>query len=160
MRGALQRVYEDRVELNPGAEKLIATLKVHGIKTMLVSGGFTFFTERLKQRLGLDFAFANELEIVDGKFTGAMIGAVLDPAAKAAKIREVSEVLGIVDPVRVIAIGDGANDRAMFDAVGMAIGYRAKAILRPHASYCLDFVGLDGVANLFSYVGEGEYANR
>ena len=147
---ALQRVYEDRVALNPGAEKLIATLKAQGIKTMLVSGGFTFFTERLKRRLGLDFAFANELEIVNGKLTGAMIGSILDPAAKAAKIREVSQALGFVQANRVIAIGDGANDRQMFDAVGTAIGYRPKAVLRPHARYCLDFVGLDGVANLFS----------
>ena len=147
---ALERVYEDRVELNPGAEKLIETLKAQGIKTILVSGGFTFFTERLKQRLGLDFAFANELEIVNGKLTGAMIGGILDPAAKAAKIREVSEALGIVQTGRVIAIGDGANDRQMFDAVGTAIGYRPKAVLRPHARYCLDFVGLDAVANLFS----------
>ena len=147
---ALQRVYEDRVALNPGAEKLIATLKAQGIKTMLVSGGFTFFTERLKRRLGLDFAFANELEIVNGKLTGAMIGSILDPAAKAAKIREVSQALGFVQANRVIAIGDGANDRQMFDAVGTAIGYRPKVVLRPHARYCLDFVGLDGVANLFS----------
>ena len=147
---ALERVYEDRVELNPGAEKLMATLKAQGIKTMLVSGGFTFFSERLKQRLGLDFAFANELEIVDAKLTGAIIGPVLDPAAKAAKIREVSDVLGIVQPGRVIAIGDGANDRPMFDVAGTGVGYRPKAVLRPHARYCLDFVGLDGVANLFS----------
>jgi phosphoserine phosphatase len=147
---ALERVYEDRVALNPGAENLIAALKAHGIKTMLVSGGFTFFTERLKQRLGLDFAFANELEIVHGKLTGNMIGPVLDPAAKAAKIREVSEVLGNIQPGRVIAIGDGANDRPMFDAAGTGIGYRPKPVLRPHARYCLDFTGLDGVANLFS----------
>lgn len=147
---ALERVYVERLELNPGAEKFIATLKAHGIKTMLVSGGFTFFTERLKQRLDLDFAFANELEIVDGKLTGAMLGPLLDPAAKAAKVNEVSALLGIVQPGRVIAIGDGANDRAMFDAVGTGIGYRPKAVLRPHARYCVDYVGLDGAANLFS----------
>lgn len=147
---ALERVYVERLELNPGAEKFIATLKAHGIKTMLVSGGFTFFTERLKQRLDLDFAFANELEIVDGKLTGTMLGPLLDPAAKAAKVNEVSALLGIVQPGRVIAIGDGANDRAMFDAVGTGIGYRPKAVLRPHARYCVDYVGLDGAANLFS----------
>ena len=147
---ALERVYVERLELNPGAEKFIATLKACGIKTMLVSGGFTFFTERLKQRLDLDFAFANELEIVDGKLTGAMLGPLLDPAAKAAKVNEVSALLGIVQPGRVIAIGDGANDRAMFDAAGTGIGYRPKEVLRPHARYCVDYVGLDGVANLFS----------
>ena len=147
---ALERVYVERLELNPGAEKFIATLKACGIKTMLVSGGFTFFTERLKQRLDLDFAFANELEIVDGKLTGAMLGPLLDPAAKAAKVNEVSALLGIVQPGRVIAIGDGANDRAMFDAAGTGIGYRPKELLRSHARYCVDYVGLDGVANLFS----------
>jgi phosphoserine phosphatase len=147
---ALERVYEERVELNPGAEKFIAALKTHGIKTMLVSGGFTFFTERLKRRLGLDFAFANELEIVNGKLSGKMVGPVLDPAAKATKVREVAHSLGIVQPGRVIAIGDGANDRMMFDAAGTGIGYRPKPVLRAHARYCLDFVGLDGVANLFS----------
>ena len=147
---ALKRVYEERLELNPGAAKFIATLKARGIKTMLVSGGFTFFTERLKERLDLDFAFANELEIVDGKLTGAMIGPLLDPAAKAAKVSAVSALLDIVQPGRVIAIGDGANDRAMFDAAGTGIGYRPKVVLRPHARYCIDYVGLDGVANLFA----------
>ncbi len=147
---ALERVYAERLELNPGAAKFIATLKAHGIKTMLVSGGFTFFTERLKQRLDLDFAFANELEIVEGKLTGAMLGPLLDPAAKAEKVSAVSSLLGIVQPGRVIAIGDGANDRAMFDAAGTAIGYRPKAVLRPHARYIIDYVGLDGVANLFA----------
>lgn len=147
---ALERVYEERVALNSGAEQLIAALKTHGIKTMLVSGGFSFFTDRLKQRLGLDFAFANELEIVGGKLTGAMIGPILDPAQKAAKIRAVSAQLEIKNPDQIIAIGDGANDRLMFGAVGVSIGYRPKNILRPHARYCLDYVGLDGVANLFS----------
>ena len=147
---ALDHVYDERVELNPGAEKLIATLKSHGIKTMLISGGFSFFTERLKQRLGLDFAFANKLEIVDGKLTGAMLGPLLDPVAKAEKLNEISAMLGIDRSTQVIAIGDGANDRAMFDAAGTGIGYRPKPVLRPHARYCLDFVGLDGVANLFS----------
>lgn len=147
---ALERVYAERVALNPGAEEFIATLKSLGIKTMLVSGGFTFFTDRLKQRLGLDFAFANELEIVDGKLTGAMLGPLLDPLAKATKVLDVSAKLGIKAREHVIAIGDGANDRAMFDAVGTGVGYRAKAVLRPHARYCLDFAGLDGVANLFS----------
>ena len=147
---ALQRVYAERLELNPGAKEFIATLKAQGIKTMLVSGGFTFFTERLKQRLDLDFAFANELEIIDGKLTGAMLGPLLDPAAKAAKVTEVCDMLGIVPPSRVMAIGDGANDRAMFDAAGAGIGYRPKAVLRPHARYCIDYVGLDGIANLFA----------
>lgn len=147
---ALERVFAERVALNPGVEKFIATLKSLGIKTMLISGGFTFFADRLKQRLGLDFAFANELEIADGKLTGALLGPLLDPLAKATKVLDISAKLCIDPRQHVIAIGDGANDRAMFDAVGTSIGYRPKAVLRPHARYCLDFAGLDGVANLFS----------
>lgn len=147
---ALARVYDELIELNPGAEQLLATLKANGIKTMLVSGGFSFFTERLKQRLGLDFAFANDLEIVDGKLMGAMLGPILDPAEKATKIRAVGTQIGVEHRDQVIAIGDGANDRPMFDAVGVSIGYRPKNILRPHARYALDYVGLEGVAHLFS----------
>jgi phosphoserine phosphatase len=147
---ALTRVYDELVELNPGAEKMISALKVHGIKSMLVSGGFSFFTERLKQRLGLDFAFANELEIIAGKLTGKMLGPILGPAEKAEKIRTVSAQMGVEHAEQIIAIGDGANDRVMFDAVGVSIGYRPKNILRRHARYCLDYVGLDGVVHLFS----------
>lgn len=147
---ALDRVYDERLKLNPGAETFIATLHRHGIKTMLVSGGFTFFTERLKRRLGLNFAYGNELEIVDGKLTGAMRGPLLDPQGKAEKLRATSQALGISVAGQVIAIGDGANDRAMFDAAGTGIAYHAKAVLRSHARYCIDHVGLDGILNLFS----------
>lgn len=147
---ALSRVYDELVELNLGAEMMIAALKTHGIKSMLVSGGFSFFTERLKQRLGLDYAFANELEIIDGKLTGNMLGPILGPAQKAEKIRWVSAQIGVDTPEQMMAIGDGANDRLMFDAVGVSIGYRPKNILRSHARYCLDYVGLDGVVHLFS----------
>jgi phosphoserine phosphatase len=147
---ALERVYDERLELNPGAEKLIAALHKHDVKTMLVSGGFTFFTERLKRQLGLNFAYGNELEIIDGKLTGTIIGPLLDPAGKAEKLREVAAMLGIDVAGRIIAIGDGANDRAMFDAAGTGIAYHGKAVLRPHAKYCIDHVGLDGILNLFA----------
>ncbi len=147
---ALIRVYDELVELNAGAEKMIAALKAHDIKTMLVSGGFSFFTERIKQRLDLDYAFANELEIIDGKLTGNILGPILGPAEKAEKIRTVSAQMGVEHAEQVIAIGDGANDRVMFDGVGVSIGFRPKNILRHHARYCLDYVGLDGVVHLFS----------
>jgi phosphoserine phosphatase len=147
--GALERVYDERLELNPGAEKFIATLHKRDIKTMLVSGGFTFFTERLKRRLGLNFAYGNELEIIDGTLTGAMIGPLLDPDRKAEKLLDVVAMLSI-DVARTIAIGDGANDRAMFDSAGTGIAYHGKAVLRPHATYCIDHVGLDGILNLFA----------
>ena len=147
---ALERVYAERLELNPGAEKFIATLHKHNIKTMLVSGGFTFFTERLQRRLGLNFVYGNELEIIDGKLTGAILGPLLDPGAKAEKLRLVSDGLGITRYGQVIAIGDGANDRAMFAVAGTAIAYHGKEVLRSHATYCIDHVGLDGVLNLFA----------
>ncbi len=116
---------------------------------MLVSGGFTFFTERLKRRLGLNFAYGNELEIIDGTLTGEMVGPLLNPGGKAEKLREVAAMLNIDMVGRIIAIGDGANDRAMFDAAGTGIAYHGKAVLRPHATYCIDYVGLDGILNLF-----------
>ncbi len=147
---ALERVYEERLALNPGAENFIAALQKHDIKIMLVSGGFTFFTERLKQRLGLNFAYANELELLNGKLTGALLGPMLDPKAKAEKLREVRAMLGIGGGKQIIAIGDGANDRPMFDAADVGIAYHAKAVLRSHATYCIDHVGLDGVLNLFA----------
>lgn len=147
---ALERVYEERLALNPGAETFIATLQKHDIKIMLVSGGFTFFTERLKQRLSLNYAYANQLELMNGKLTGAMLGPMLDPQAKAEKLREARALLGIGIGNQIIAIGDGANDRLMFDAADVGIAYHAKAVLRSHATYCIDHVGLDGVLNLFS----------
>ncbi len=147
---ALERVYEERLKLNPGAEKLIAALQKHDIYTLLVSGGFTFFTERLKRRLGLNFACANELEIIDGKLTGAILGQLLDPNGKADKLREVGAMLDIDGAGQIVAIGDGANDCPMFDAAGTAIAYHGKPVVRSHARYCIDHVGLDGVLNLFA----------
>lgn len=147
---ALERVYEERLELNPGAARLIGGLQKQGINTMLVSGGFTFFTERLKRRLGLNFAYANELEVIGGKLTGAIVGPLLDPYGKAHKLSEVTAMLDIEGAGQIIALGDGANDRPMFDAAGTGIAYRGKTVLRSHARYCLDYVGLDGVLNLFA----------
>ena len=147
---ALEQVYNERLKLNPGAEQLIATLQSQGIKTMLVSGGFTYFTERLKKRLKLDHAFANELEIVAGRLTGNLVGEILDGDAKARHVREICRLYGIDTPATVLAIGDGANDQAMLSAAGIGIAYRAKTVLRQQASYRIDHVGLDGVLNLFA----------
>lgn len=146
---ALQRVYDERLQLNPGAELMLAELKKHGIKTLLVSGGFTFFTERLKAQLGLDFAHANTLEIVDGKLTGQVLGDILDAQAKADWLIHIRGELEL-RPEQVIAMGDGANDLKMMAQAGTGIAYHAKPIVRTQASFALNFVGLNGLVNLFA----------
>ena len=147
---ALELVYQERLQFNPGAEQLIASLKKQGIKTLLVSGGFTHFTERLKQRLGLDYAFANKLEIVAGKLTGNLQGPMLDADAKARCVLEIGRKHGFQLPTQALAIGDGANDRAMFSVVGIGVAYHAKVVLQQQATYRIDHVGLDGILNLFA----------
>lgn len=148
--GALQRVYDERLRLNPGAGIMLTELKKHGIKTLLVSGGFMFFTARLKSRLGLDFAHANELEIVNGKLTGNVSGKIVDAQGKADWLIHVRTELGL-KPDQVIAMGDGANDLKMMAQSGISIAYHAKPIVREQASYALNFVGLDGLVNLFGH---------
>jgi phosphoserine phosphatase len=145
---ALQRVYDERLQLNPGAELMLAKLKAHGIKTLLVSGGFLFFTERLKPRLGLDYTHANTLEIVDGKLTGRVLGKILDAQGKADWLVKIREELGL-KPGQVIAMGDGANDLKMMAQAGISIAYHAKPVVREQASYALNFAGLDGLVHLF-----------
>jgi phosphoserine phosphatase len=145
---AFQRVYDERLKLSPGAETLIAALKQHGVKIMLISGGFTFFTERLKQSLGLDFAHANTPEIANGKLTGKLTGDIIGAQGKADWLLHVSQQLEL-HPQQVIAMGDGANDLKMMAQAGTSIAYRAKPLVRAQAGYMLNFVGLDGVVNLF-----------
>lgn len=145
---ALQRVYDERLKLNPGAETLLAALKQNGIKTLLVSGGFLFFTERLKPRLGLDYTHANTLEIVDGKLTGKVLGQILDAQGKADWLIKIRDQLGL-KPEQVIAMGDGANDLKMMAQAGVSIAYHAKPVVRAQASYALNFTGLDGLVKLF-----------
>lgn len=145
---ALTRVYEERLRLSPGAEAMLAACRTHAIKTLLVSGGFTFFTERLRERLGLDFTHSNQLEIVDGLLTGRVLNAIVDGASKAAALTGHMVALGI-ESSQVIAIGDGANDLPMMAQAGVSIAYHAKPAVRERASYCFNYVGLDGLLNLF-----------
>jgi phosphoserine phosphatase len=145
---ALQRVYDERLQLNPGAQLMLAELKKHGIKTLLVSGGFLFFTERLKPRLGLDYTHANTLEIIAGKLTGRVLGEILDAQGKAEWLIKIREQLGL-KPEQVIAMGDGANDLKMMAQAGVSIAYHAKPVVRAQASYAFNFVGLDGLVRLF-----------
>jgi phosphoserine phosphatase len=142
----LDQVYEERLRLNPGAEKLLAACKQHGVKTLLVSGGFTFFTERLKARLGLDYTISNELEVKDGELTGELVGDIVDADAKAAKF---SAVLGSTDKGKAVAMGDGANDLKMMALAGTSVAYHAKPVVRAQASCAISYSGLDAVVNLF-----------
>jgi len=145
---ALARVYTERLRLTEGVEALIARLKVLGTATLLASGGFTYFTDRLKQRLAFDWATSNTLEIARRKLTGRLRGAILDAEGKAAAVRAAREELGLRRE-QVLAIGDGANDLPMLAEAGISIAYRAKPLVRAKATYCLNHVGLDGVLNLF-----------
>ncbi|TCG06413.1 phosphoserine phosphatase SerB [Paraburkholderia steynii] len=145
---ALEKVYEQRLQLSPGAEKMLAGAKAAGMKTLLVSGGFTFFTEKLQARLGLDFTRANTLEIVDGKLTGRVLGEIVNADVKARTLREACDKLGI-EPNREIAMGDGSNDLKMMAAAGLSVAFRAKPVVREAASVAFNHVGLDGLLRLF-----------
>jgi len=145
---ALERVYDEKLRLSPGAERLIRRAQSLGIKTLLVSGGFTFFTERLKKRLGLDHTLSNVLEIDAGKLTGRVSGTIVDAAAKAARFSELRHALGLGSE-RTLAIGDGANDVPMMMEAGVSVAYRAKPVVRAKATHALSHSGLDGVINLF-----------
>ena len=145
---ALERVYRERLRLSPGAGALIAACKRHGVKLLLVSGGFTFFTERLKQRLGIDYTISNELEFRDERLTGGLLGRIVDADAKAGRFREVAAMLGAARG-QTVAIGDGANDLKMMAEAGYAVAYRAKPVVKAQANCALDFSGLDGVIHLF-----------
>jgi phosphoserine phosphatase len=144
---ALARVYDERLQLSPGAETLLAAAKQAGIRTLLVSGGFTFFTERLKPRLGLDYTAANTLEVADGKLTGRVLGDIVDAQGKADWLNRVRGELNLARE-QVIAMGDGANDLKMMAEAGVSIAYRAKPVVRAQASHALNQVGLDGVIPL------------
>ena len=146
---ALQRVYDERLKLSPGAETMLAAVQKAGLKTLLVSGGFTFFTERLKERLGIDYTHANELEIVDGKLTGKVIGGIVDAEEKQRTVERVCAELGIA-PAQAIVMGDGANDLKMMGIAGLSVAFRAKPVVRSQADVALNFVGLDGLLNVLS----------
>jgi phosphoserine phosphatase len=145
---ALERVYEERLRLSPGAERMLERLRSLGIKTLLVSSGFSYFTERLKIRLSLDYTLSNTLEFKNGKLTGKVLGRIVDAQIKAAKLRELRDALRLSRD-KIVAIGDGANDLAMMAEAGVSIAYHAKPVVREKATYCFDYVGLDGVLNLY-----------
>lgn len=145
----LEKVYNERLELNPGAERLIKTAQQAGIKTMLVSGGFTFFTERLKQRLNLDAAHANALETdAHGKLTGRVTGTIIDAQGKADLLAKFAKQYE-ANTEQIIAIGDGANDLKMLAMAHYAVAYRAKPVVQAQARFALNHSGLDALLNWF-----------
>ena len=146
---ALAKVYAKKLRLNPGAGTLMASLRAAGVRTALVSGGFTYFTDRMQRELGFDYAWANELEIVDGRLTGRVTGDIVDGQAKADRLVSTRDALGLA-PEKVLCAGDGANDIPMFRAARFGVAYRPRPALREVAACCLDHVGLEGIARLFT----------
>ncbi len=146
---ALRRVIEDRLQPNPGAVEWIAACKANNIKTMVVSGGFTLFANHVKDLLGLDYAVANTLEIVDCKLTGQVLGDIVDADRKALELLKLRETLNLRFD-QTIAVGDGANDLKMMKVAGAGVAYHAKPIVQQQATYALNFNGLDGIINLFT----------
>jgi phosphoserine phosphatase len=145
---ALVEVYEKRLKLTPGAETLVKACKDHGVKLLLVSGGFTFFTERLKARLGLDYTISNRLEIENGRLTGRVLGDIAGADGKAVKFMQVMEELK-AHTDETVAIGDGANDLKMMAQAGLSVAFHAKPVVRAQADCAVNWCGLDAVVNLF-----------
>ena len=143
---ALEAVYTQRLALNPGVEAFVAACREAGLKTVLVSGGFTFFADRVKARLQLDFARANVLEIEDGRLSGRLVprpwGTVVDGAEKRRVLLELAELLGL-PPEATIAVGDGATDLPMMGAAGCSIAFHAKPAVREKARVSVERGGLD-----------------
>ena len=146
---ALNRVIDERLQPNPGAMEWIAACKANNIKTMVVSGGFTLFANHVKDLLGLDYAVANTLEIVDGKLTGQVLGDIVDAERKAQELANLRDQLGLKIN-QTLAIGDGANDLKMMQVAEVGVAYHAKPIVQQQATYALNFSGLDGIKNLFT----------
>jgi len=146
----MERVYAERLRLNPGAAALVAACRAAGLKTLLVSGGFTFFAERVRAELGIDFVRANVLELRSGPNCGALTGRLLpqcwgdicDGAEKRRTLLEVASLLGL-EPAQCIAVGDGANDLPMMAAAGLSVAFQAKPVVRAQAHVAINQGGLE-----------------
>jgi phosphoserine phosphatase len=154
---SMEAVYADRLQINPGAKKLIDACKAAGLKVLLVSGGFTFFADRVKERLNIDFARSNLLDIKDGKLTGKLVmqpwGEICDGEEKRRTVLATCESLGIT-PKQAIAMGDGANDLPMMrlcaDAGGLSVAYHAKPKVRKEAMVAINSGGLNRLLDVLS----------
>jgi phosphoserine phosphatase len=139
-------VYDERLQLNPGAAELVAACKAAGMKVLLVSGGFTFFTDRIRDRLGIDYTRSNVLEVAGGKLTGRMVdqpwGDICDGGEKRRMLLATCESLGL-SPSQAIAMGDGANDLPMMGIAGLSVAYQAKPRVREQAMVAINSGGLD-----------------
>lgn len=141
---ALEKVYQECIELTDGAEELISTVQQHGWKVGLVSGGFTYFTDKLKDRLKLDFTRSNVLEIHNNKLTGGIVGDIIDADCKRRCLLEQADIFSV--PMRqTIAIGDGANDLPMIHAAGLGIAFHAKPTVQAQADVSINQGGLEQV---------------
>ncbi len=145
---ALARVYDEKLRYSPGAQALVARCRAANIHLLLVSGGFTYFTERVKADLGLDETHSNVLEVSGGKLTGGLVGDLVDADAKARRFREVAASLG-ARREQTAAMGDGANDLPMMAEAGLSVAFRAKPVVRARATCAFMHCGLDGVLNFY-----------
>jgi phosphoserine phosphatase len=143
---SMDGVYHERLKLNPGAAELVQACKQAGLKVLLVSGGFTFFTDRIRRELGIDYTRSNVLEIADGLLTGRMVdqpwGDICDGEEKKKMLLETCAMLGIT-PDQAIAMGDGANDLPMMGVAGLSVAYHAKPAVRAQAMVAINDGGLD-----------------
>ena len=146
---ALEQIAAE-LKITEGAEHLIATLRTLGYKTAILSGGFTYFARYLQQRLGMDYVYANELDILDGKVTGEVTGTIVDGERKALLLRQLAEKEGI-DLQQVIAVGDGANDLPMLSTAGLGIAFRAKPLVKQSAEQSISTLGLDAILYLLGF---------
>ncbi len=150
---ALEAVLKERLQFNPGARELCAALKAAGLKLLLVSGGFSYFTRYVVQELGIDFVRSNELEIKDGRLTGGLIpqawGDICDGEEKRRMLLQCCDAIG-AQPRQAIAVGDGANDLLMLGASGLSVAYHAKPRVREQAMVAINAGGLDRLLTLFS----------
>lgn len=148
----MDQIYRERLQLNPGAAELVAACKQAGMKVLLVSGGFTHFTDRIRDHLGIDFTRSNVLEVQDGVLTGHMVhqpwGDICDGAEKRSMLLQMCDTLGI-NPKQTIAMGDGANDLPMMSVAGLSVAYHAKPAVREFANVSIESGGLDRLLTLF-----------
>ncbi len=150
---SMDGVYHERLKLNPGAAELVHACKEAGMKVLLVSGGFTFFTDRIKGELGIDYTRSNVLEVEGGLLTGRMVdqpwGDICDGEEKKKMLLETCAMLGIT-PEQTIAVGDGANDLPMMGVAGLSVAYHAKPAVRAQAMVAINQGGLDRLLEVFS----------